>query len=59
MAGSADVSLTAGRPYDFEMTGYDASGSPMAVAGRFTSNGDGTINTVFLDVNDTRLQAAR
>jgi len=35
--------LTASAPFAFLVKGYDGSGSPIAIAGSFTPNGDGTI----------------
>jgi hypothetical protein len=41
--------LTASAPFAFLVKGYDGTGSPIAIAGSFTPNGDGTIKASSAD----------
>jgi hypothetical protein len=41
--------LTASAPFAFLVKGYDGTGSPVAIAGSFTPNGDGTIKASAVD----------
>jgi hypothetical protein len=41
--------LTASAPFAFLVKGYDSTGSPIAIAGSFTPNGDGTIKASSAD----------
>jgi len=54
-ANPADFSVSAiANNYSFGISGIDSSGSPMAIAGRFLSDGAGTfpVNFAIQDVND-------
>ena len=55
-ANPADFSVSAiANNYSFGISGIDSSGSPMAIAGRFLSDGAGTfpVNFAIQDVNDS------
>jgi hypothetical protein len=54
-ANPADFSVSAiANNYSFGISGIDSSGAPMAIAGRFLSDGAGTfpVNSAIQDVND-------
>jgi hypothetical protein len=43
--------------YAFLLTGFDATGHPLAMAGKFTADGNGNLTSGLLDINGTGLSA--